>query len=157
MGLSKTFSITGWRLGYVAAREPLAQKIKLANDLFYVCAPTPLQHGVLAGFHMDRTYFNELSTEFYEKRQKICAALEKAGMPPMVPQGAYYVLADISRFGMKSSKEFAMTLLERAKVATVPGRAFFNGAAGEKYVRLCFAVNDEALDQACKNIAAFKI
>jgi aminotransferase len=156
MGLSKTFSITGWRLGYVAASEPLAQKIKLANDLFYVCAPTPLQHGVLAGFQMDDTYYNELSTEFETKRNQICEVLEKAGMPPIVPQGAYYVLANISRFRAPDSKTFAMTLLESAKVATVPGRAFFSAEMGEQYVRLCFAVNDEALNKACKNIAAFK-
>jgi aminotransferase len=156
MGLSKTFSITGWRLGYVAAREPLAQKIKLANDLYYVCAPTPLQYGVLAGFEMDKTYFTDLQNEFTEKRDKICEALDKAGMPPMVPQGAYYVLADISRFKMNDSKLFAMTLLESAKVATIPGRAFFNSPVGENYVRLCFGVNDDALDKACKSLVQFK-
>lgn len=157
MGLSKTFSITGWRLGYVAAREPIAQKIKLANDLFYVCAPTPLQYGVQAGFEsVEKSYFDDLQTEFKVKRDKICEALDKAGMPPIVPQGAYYVLADISKFKMKDSKVFAMSLLEGAKVATVPGRAFFNSSMGDKYVRLCYAVNDEALDQACRNISQFK-
>ncbi len=156
MGLSKTFSITGWRLGYVAARAHLAEKIKLANDLFYVCAPTPLQHGVVAGFRIDRSYFLALQTEFRIKRDKICEVLEKVGMSPILPQGAYYVLADISRFGMNDSKAFAMKFLIEAKVATVPGRAFFNSAVGNNYVRLCFAVNDEALNRACENIAQFK-
>jgi aminotransferase len=156
MGLSKTFSITGWRLGYVAAHEPLAQKIKLANDLFYVCAPTPLQHGVLAGFNIERSYFDSLQTEFKVKRDKICSALEMAGMPPLVPQGAYYVLADISKFGIANSKTFAMTMLEKIKVAAVPGRAFFNSEIGDKFIRLCFAVNDEALDQACSRLKQLK-
>ncbi len=156
MGLSKTFSITGWRLGYVVASEPLAQKIKLANDLFYVCAPTPLQHGVLAGFNIDRSYFNNLQTEFKVKRDKICSALESAGMPPIVPEGAYYVLADISKFGMNDSKAFAMKLLEKTKVATVPGRAFFNSNTGDKYIRLCFGVNDDALNKACQQILNLK-
>ena len=156
MGLSKTFSITGWRLGYVAAREHLAQKIKLANDLFYVCAPTPLQHGVLAGFQMDRSYFAELETEFTVKREKICTALNQAGLAPIVPEGAYYVLADISRFKMPDSKVFAMSLLESIKVATVPGRAFFKSQVGDKYIRLCFAINDDALNEACRRIANFK-
>jgi aminotransferase len=157
MGLSKTFSITGWRLGYVSANEEIINKIKLANDLFYVCAPTPLQHGVEAGFSINESYYTDIAAEFYEKRQKICTVLEKAGMPPIVPEGAYYILADISRFGFRSSKDFAMKLLETSKVATVPGRAFFASEHGDKYVRLCFAVNDDALDLACKRISEFRI
>lgn len=156
MGLSKTFSITGWRLGYVAAPARLAEKIRLANDLFYVCAPTPLQHGVLAGFQIDRSYFTDLQTEFKAKRDQICEVLEKIGMNPIVPQGAYYVLADITRFKMNDSKKFAMSLLESAGVATVPGRAFFNSAVRENYVRLCFAVNDDALNEACKRLSQFR-
>ena len=77
-------------------------------------------------------------------------------MPPLVPQGAYYVLADISKFGMNNSKTFAMTMLEKIKVAGVPGRAFFNSSFGDKYIRLCFAVRDEALDEACKRIVKLK-
>jgi aminotransferase len=156
MGLSKTFSITGWRLGYVAAREELAAQIRLANDLFYVCAPTPLQHGVLAGFNVDRSYFDSLQTEFKIKRDKMCSTLESAGMPPIVPEGAYYVLADISKFNIPDSKTFAMTLLEKTKVATVPGRAFFQSPIGDRYIRICFAVNDDALEKACQQILKIK-
>ena len=156
MGLSKTFSITGWRLGYVAASEPLAQKIKLANDLFYVCAPTPLQHGVLEGFRVDPSYFRKLREDFTAKRNRICEALEKAGLPPLVPEGAYYVLADISRFRMPDSKTFAMSLLNRAKVATVPGRAFFHSKTGDQFVRICFGVQDDVLKKACDRIIDFK-
>ncbi len=156
MGLSKTFSITGWRLGYVAAPAELASKIKIANDLFYVCAPTPLQYGVLAGFDVGRSYFTNLQTEFKIKRDKICSTLEAIGMPPLVPEGAYYVLADISKFGLGNSKLFAMALLEKTKVATVPGRAFFNSGVGDRYIRLCFGVNDDALDKACQQLMQIK-
>lgn len=156
MGLSKTFSITGWRLGYVAAPAAIAQKIRLANDLFYVCAPTPLQYGVEAGFSVDRSYFTNLQTDMQARRDKMCEALDDAGMTPIVPQGAYYVLADISKFGLNDSKRFAMSLLEAAKVATIPGRSFFASASGENYIRAHFAVENDVLDKACQSIRSYK-
>lgn len=156
MGLSKTFSITGWRLGYVVAPEPLAQKIRLANDLFYVCAPTPLQYGAEAGFQMDPSYYVELRNEFQVRRDRMCEALNQAGLTPIVPQGAYYVLADISKSGVNDSKLFAMNMLESVKVATVPGRSFFSGPQGEKYIRAHFAVEDSVLTEACNRIKKFK-
>jgi aminotransferase len=156
MGLSKTFSITGWRLGYLAAPKPLAEKIRLANDLFYVCAPTPLQHGVAAGFQLDPEHFKKMQAEFKVKRDKLCDALNDAGMTPYVPEGAYYILANIDSFKAPDSKVFAMSLLESAGVATIPGRAFFSGPEGENYIRANFAVNDEILDEACKRIRKFK-
>lgn len=157
MGLSKTFSITGWRLGYVVAPEPIAQKIRLANDLFYVCAPTPLQYGVTAGFNIDKSYFSDLQSEFQIKRDKMCEALTAAGMEPIVPQGAYYVLADISKFGAKDSKAMAMQVLEAVKVTMVPGRSFFSSPIGENYLRAHFAVEDDVLEEACARIRSFKV
>lgn len=156
MGLSKTYSMTGWRLGYIAAPKNLAEKIRVANDLFYACAPTPLQYGVLAGFELSKSYYDDLEVAFTRKRDKICDTLVRVGMPPVIPQGAYYVLADISKFGMADSKIFAMSLLEEAQVATVPGRAFFQSEVGDKFIRLCFAVEDDKLDEACKRISNFK-
>ncbi len=157
MGLSKTFSITGWRLGYVAAPEAIAQKIRLANDLFYVCAPTPLQYGAEAGFTMDKSYFTELREEFQERRNRMCDALDKAGLPPIVPQGAYYVLADITKAGLNDSKLFAMNMLETIGIAGVPGRSFFDSPAGNNYIRLHFAVEDSVLKEACDRIRSFKM
>ena len=157
MGLSKTFSITGWRLGYVAAPEPLAEKIKLANDLFYVCAPTPLQHGVARGFSIDKSYFKNLQDEFEKRRDRFCETLLRVGMKPIVPQGAYYALADISSFGFDSSKAAAMAILEQVGVAAVPGKAFFSGTTGEKYLRFCFAVKEEKLEEAMKRLSDFKV
>jgi aminotransferase len=154
MGLSKTFSITGWRLGYAVAPEPLTKAITLVNDLDYVCAPTPLQLGAAAGFNAPQSYFDELQSGYQQKRDKICAALDRAGLPPIVPQGAYYVLANCQSLGRATAREAAMDLLERTRVASVPGSAFYRGAAGERLLRFCFAKDDAVLDEACRRLAA---
>jgi aminotransferase len=156
MGLSKTFSITGWRLGYAVAPEPLARAMTLANDLFYVCAPTPLQHGVAAGFAAPRAFFETLKAEYQERRDVLCDALEEAGLRPIRPQGAYYVLADVGALGFPSAKAAAMALLEQTKVASVPGTAFYQSAAGEKLLRFCFAKDVAVLREAADRIRAFR-
>jgi aminotransferase len=152
-GLSKTFSITGWRIGYCICDERWAQTIGYFNDLVYVCAPAPLQVGVAKGlFELGSEYYEGLASEYYMKREKICGALAGAGLNPCVPQGAYYVLADISRLPGKTSKDRAMYLLEKTGVACVPGEAFYHDDAGESLARFCFAKEDSVLDQACKRI-----
>ena len=156
MGLSKTFSITGWRLGYAVARPELARPITVASDVFYVCAPTPLQHGVAAGFEAPPSFFEELARDYARKRQVTCDALEAAGLPPIRPEGAYYVLADVSRLGLATSREAAIAILEEARVATIPGSAFFRGQQGERFVRVCFAKEDDALDEACRRLRALR-
>jgi aminotransferase len=156
LGLSKTFSITGWRLGYAVAPEPFARAITLAHDLFYVCAPTPLQHGVAAGFSMPQSYYDDLIAGYTKKRELTCAALAAAGLEPIVPEGSYYVLADVTQLGFTRARDAAMALLEESKVATVPGTAFFSGADGERFVRVCFAKEDDVLEEACRRIRAFR-
>lgn len=156
MGLSKTFSITGWRLGYAVAPEAMSRAITLANDLFYVCSPTPLQHGVAAGFNSPPEFFAKLKADYQRKRDIICEGLAAAGLEPIVPQGAYYVLADIAHLGFSKAKQAAMALLETTGVASVPGTAFYQGATGEKLLRFCFAKEDEVLKDASNRIRAFK-
>lgn len=156
MGLSKTFSITGWRLGYAVAPEPLARAMILANDLFYVCAPTPLQHGVAAGFSAPREFFDKLKADYQLRRDILCDALADAGLRPIVPHGAYYVLADISHLGYPNAKAAAMALLEQTKVASVPGTAFYQSAAGEKLLRFCFAKDEAVLRDAANRIRSLK-
>jgi len=156
MGLSKTFSITGWRLGYAVAPEPLARAITLAHDLFYVCAPTPLQHGVAEGFRVPESFFEELASGYSRKREAICAALAASGLTPIVPQGAYYVLADVAPLGFTSARAAASALLAEAGVATIPGTAFFRGAEGERFVRVCYAKEDEVLAEACSRLRNFR-
>lgn len=152
-GYSKTFSITGWRIGYSVAQARWAQMIGSMNDLLYVCAPTPLQYGVAAGINeLGKSFYQELAKDYQTKRDQFCRALTKAGLPPSIPQGAYYVLADVSRLPGTSSKERAMHLLAKTGVAGVPGEAFFEGVDGKRFVRFCFAKTDEDLDEACRRI-----
>lgn len=150
---SKTYSITGWRIGYSVQDRRWTEAIGYMNDLIYVCAPAPLQIGVAAGItELGSDFYNGLSVEFLAKRQQICEALERAGLRPYVPQGAYYVLADVSHLPGQTSKERAMYLLEKTGVATVPGSAFYSGCGGEHLVRFCFAKEAAELDAACARL-----
>ncbi len=152
-GYSKTFSITGWRIGYSVAQEQWAQLIGSMNDLLYVCAPAPLQQGVAVGIEqLPPSFYEELACEYQAKRDLFCRALSDAGLPPALPQGAYYVLADVSRLPGSTGKERAMHLLERTGVAGVPGEAFFQSATGHRFVRFCFAKTDADLLEACRRL-----
>lgn len=152
-GLSKTFSITGWRVGYCICAEQWAQTIGYFNDLVYVCAPAPLQMGVAQGLlNLGRDYYEHLAEEYVVKRDKVCQTLSKAKLEPYVPQGAYYVLADISRLPGDGSKEKAMNLLQDTGVACVPGEAFYHDEAGENLARFCFAKENDVLEDACRRI-----
>lgn len=152
-GYSKTFSITGWRIGYAVCHEKWARMIGYVNDLIYVCGPAPLQMGVARGINeLPTEYYTSLCHEYYLKREKVCGALSRAGITPYVPHGAYYVLADVSRIPGKTSKEKAMFLLNEAGVATVPGSAFYASDRGDNLVRFCFAKSSEILDEACERL-----
>ncbi|GMV49091.1 MAG: putative aminotransferase [Nitrospira sp. OLB3] len=152
-GYSKTFSITGWRIGYSAAHAKWAQLIGAMNDLLYVCAPAPLQYGVARGIEeLPTSFYLELAREYQQKRDRFCGALAKAGLTPSVPEGAYYVLADISRLPGSTGKERAMYLLEQTGVAGVPGEAFFSSSDGHRFMRFCFAKTDGDLAEACERL-----
>ena len=156
-GVSKTFSITGWRIGYCICDARWTQTIGYFNDLVYVCAPAPLQIGVAKGLmELEPEYYTRLSREYQEKRDRFCSVLSSAGLEPYVPQGAYYVLADVSSLAGKTSKERAMNLLSETGVASVPGEAFYHDDAGESLVRFCFAKEDAIIDEACRRIEKLK-
>lgn len=152
-GYSKTFSITGWRIGYSVAEATWAKAIGAMSDVLYVCAPTPLQYGVAAGIRdLPESFYASLSTDYQQKRDRFCQALGKAGLPPCIPQGAYYVLADVSRLPGKTGRDRAMYLLDKTRVAGVPGEAFFEGPEGSRFMRFCMAKTDEDLEQASQCI-----
>lgn len=152
-GFSKTFSITGWRLGTVVAHEELAGPIGLVNDLFYVCAPTPLQRGVAAGMAaLPDSYYTEMATDYQAKRDMFCEVLSDIGLPPLVPDGAYYVLADITRLGFDDDKDGAMHILDTAGVASVPGSSFFVSEVGKTLTRFCYAKEWETLELAAEKL-----
>ena len=153
-GYSKTFSITGWRIGYSVAAAQWAQAIGSMNDLLYVCAPTPLQAGVAAGIHeLPDSFYRDLAWDYQRKRDKFCHALAEAGLPPSIPQGAYYVLADASRLPGVTGKERAMFILETIGLAGVPGEAFFSEADGRQFIRFSYAKIDSDIDDACRRLA----
>lgn len=152
-GFSKTYSITGWRIGYSACDPRWAAMIGYINDLVYVCAPSPLQWGVAEGIReLSPEFYRGLAAEYVVKRDLLAAALDRAGLTPCSPQGAYYILAEVSRLPGATSKEKAMYLLRRTGVATVPGEAFFHGAEGNSFLRFCYAKPDAELEEACRRL-----
>ncbi len=153
-GLSKTFSITGWRIGYLTASARWMPSIAYFHDLTYVCAPSPFQYGAAAGLlQLPVSFYTGLATEYKVKRDRICAALAAAGLTPHIPAGAYYVLADVSSLPGATAKERARTLLRERGVAAVAGTAFFADGRGEDLLRFCFAKRDEELQRACDLLA----
>jgi aminotransferase len=152
-GLSKTFSITGWRIGYCICDPKWAQTIGYFNDLVYVCAPAPLQMGVATGLlQLGIEYYQQIASDYEKKRDRLCGALSAADLTPIVPEGAYYILADISRLPGENDKERAVQLLRTTGVACVPGRAFYHDDSGEKLARFCFAKQGPDIEEACRRI-----
>ncbi len=161
-GFSKTFSITGWRAGYLSAKKEWLPSIAYFHDLTYVCAPSPAQFGAAAGLsQLGDDFYRKLSTEYEEKRDQLCSALTDAGMIPSVPPGAYYVLADASAIAGADAKQKARTLLKETGIASVAGSAFFglDGSGknrGEHLLRFCFAKKQPDLDRACEALRGRK-
>lgn len=155
-GFSKTFSVTGWRIGYVAAAQCVTQAIGLVNDLFYVCAPTPLQWGISRALDIGEDYYRNLAADYEKKRDMLAGALREGGFTPFVPQGAYYMLAEIPR-EFANASEAAMTLIEEARVASVPGPSFYTSGRGDRLLRFCFAKDFGALAEACRRLSSLTI
>ena len=153
-GFSKTFAVTGWRLGYLTAPPEIARRITITHDLLYVCAPTPLQHAMVAALEMPLAYYHQLEASYLRKRTILCDALQDAGLTPYVPAGAYYVLADIQKIGAPNAKAAAMTILERARIASVPGTSFYANPVGETLVRFCYAKEEDVLEEAARRLRA---
>jgi len=152
-GFSKTLSITGWRIGFSAGPREYLERFGFVNDLVYICAPSPLQKGVARALEvLDDGFYERLGAEYQAKRDKICTALDRGGLPPIIPQGAYYVLADTSRLPGESSKARVMSLLEKTGVAAVPGAAFYRDGGGDRLARFCFAKTEPDLDEACRRL-----
>lgn len=155
-GFSKTFSVTGWRIGYVAADKRVTAPIGLVNDLFYVCAPTPLQWGIARALEVGEEYYRNLALDYQKKRDMLAEALTDGGFRPFVPQGAYYMLAEIPD-GFADSREAAAALIEEAKVASVPGPSFYASNRGDRLLRFCFAKDFGALEEACRRLREFRV
>jgi aminotransferase len=154
-GFSKTFSVTGWRVGYLIADARWVGSIGYFHDLTYVCAPAPLQQGCADGVErLGAEFYEGLAREHEAKRTMIVDALRAAGMTPHVPDGAYYVLASASNVPGATAAEKARALLAKTGVASVAGSAFFRPGKGEDLLRFCFAKKDKDLVEACRRLRA---
>ena len=152
-GFSKTFSITGWRVGYAVADARWMPAMGHFHDLTYVCAPAPFQVAAAAGLEqLPPSFYTQIATDHQSKRERIVSALEAAGMEPSVPPGAYYVLARATRLPGKTAAQKARHLLAATGVAAVAGSAFFRPGRGEDLLRFCFAKRDADLDEACARL-----
>lgn len=157
-GFSKTYNMTGWRLGYAVGPKDILNKMGLLNDLFYVCAASPLQHGVARAFEMDDSYFEALQREYTMKREAMCEALEACGFRVLWPEGSYYVMVDVRplarlRPGFEDGVTACKTLIEDAGVAAVPGNSFFEKPeSGRYYLRFCYAKKFRVLNEACRRL-----
>jgi len=152
-GFSKTFSVTGWRLGYVTSDKKWMGAMSYFHDLTYVCAPSAFQHGAAAGLEqLPPSFYTELAAAHQDKRTRMLSALTEAGLTPSTPAGAYYVLADATKVPGKTAAEKARHLLAVTGVASVAGSAFFRPGRGENLLRFCFAKKDDDLDEACARL-----
>jgi len=157
-GFSKSYSITGWRVGYSIANEEVSHAITQFSDLVYVCSPSILQYGVAEAMQtLTPEYYENLQKTHLYKREIFCQTLSDIGLNPFVPSGAYYVLADASRIKAKNSKERALLFLDKTGIAGVPGSAFYHDNSGDNYIRLCFAKDLEVLNDVCEKLRKAKL
>lgn len=153
-GFSKTYNMTGWRLGYAVAAPALTERMGVVADLVYICAPTPLQHGVVAALQLPASYYDDLRDEYARKRAVIMEACDAVGLRSLRPQGAYYLMVDVRDAGFRDGVEAARVLLEECGVATIPGHSFYvDPEDGRHQLRICFAKQDHDLLRACAGIA----
>ncbi len=153
-GLSKTFSCTGWRLGYAIAPQLASTAIRKVHDFLTVGAPAPLQAAGAIGMAFDRDYYNRMALDYRARRDLIMPALHEAGFKCTAPEGAYYVLADFSGLSDLADVPFAMWLAEEIGVATVPGSTFYHDAGTAKnYTRFAFCKKLETLERAAERLS----
>lgn len=153
--LSKTYSITGWRLGYTIAPAEITERIKKVHDFLTVGAAAPLQEAVVTALNFDDSYYDEVLDLYAAKRDLFCQGLDSIGLEHNVPQGAYYVMMDISEFGYDSDLEFCEDLASKVGVGAVPGSSFFREPVNH-LIRFHFAKRDETLNAALENLKSLR-
>lgn len=153
--LSKTYSITGWRLGYIIAPANITDVAKKVHDFLTVGAAAPLQEAAVTGLKFGEEYYKALQQEYTDKRTLFLDGLERIGLNFTKPEGAYYVLMDISEFGYKSDTEFCEKLAQYVGVGAVPGSSFFKEPEN-RYIRFHYAKKDKTLNNALEHLAQIR-
>ena len=154
-GFSKTFAVTGWRVGYVIAHHTIISRIALVNDFYYICAPTPLQHALSQVLQkIDATYFRNLSSVYFGKMNYALEMLTEAGFSASIPYGAYYLMCKCAILPGESSLDKALYLLNKTGIAAVPGQNFYlSPADGNDVLRVCFSKSLNILEEARDRLA----
>ena len=156
-GMSKTFSVTGWRLGYAVAPEDLMVSIRKAHDFMSVCAATPLQHAAVAALNLSDDYYTKLRADYTWRRNFMIETLTDVGFKPVVPQGAYYTMADFSAVSQEDDVTFSLRMAKEIGVACVPGSPFFSRPELSKnIVRFAFCKREATLRQAAERLQKLK-
>ncbi len=153
--LSKTYSITGWRLGYVIAAPEIIDTVKKVHDFLTVGAAAPLQEAAVTGLRFGDDYYADLQQEYTEKRDLFLRGLDEIGIAHTVPEGAYYILLDVSEYGYESDLEFCEVLAEKVGVGAVPGSSFFKEPEN-RFIRLHFAKKQATLEEALTRLSAIR-
>ncbi len=152
-GVSKTFSVTGWRIGYTVAEKNLTEAIRKVHDFLTVCAPSPLQRAALVAYRLGDPYYSALTKSYTRKRDYLMKSLREMGFECLKPQGAYYILADFSSLWKGDDTSFAEHLVKDAGVATVPASSFFSTPGlGKKHIRIAFPKQDKTLREAVERM-----
>lgn len=153
--LSMTYSITGWRLGYVIANPEIIDRVKKVHDFLTVGAAAPLMEAATVGLKFDDKYYDELAAHYAHMKEVFVGGLEKLGLKYTDPQGAYYVLVDVSEFGVKDDVKFCEWLAQYVGVAAVPGSSFFREDVNN-LIRFHFAKQDDTLNEAINRLAGLR-
>ncbi|WP_417339999.1 pyridoxal phosphate-dependent aminotransferase [Gemmiger sp.] len=153
--LSKTYSVTGWRLGYVIAPAPIIERAKKVHDFLTVGAAAPLQEAVIPGLKFGQDYYDDLLQKYTHKRDLFCKGLGDLGLVHNIPQGAYYVMLDISAFGYDSDLQFCEDLAAKVGVGAVPGSSFFREPVNH-LIRFHFAKKDDTLNEALNRLETLR-
>jgi aminotransferase len=157
-GMSKTYAVTGWRIGTIIAPEPLTRSFRQIHDFVSIGAAAPLQAAGAVAYRLPREYYVHLAADYQARRDRLCTVLQEVGFELDPPAGAYYVMAGIGAFGVADDVSFARHLVRDIGVATVPGSSFFQDKElGRQYVRFCFCKRDETLDTAAERLRALRV
>ncbi|MGE3819722.1 MAG: pyridoxal phosphate-dependent aminotransferase [Isosphaeraceae bacterium] len=157
-GMSKTYAVTGWRVGTMIAPKALTHAFRQVHDYVSIGAAAPLQEAGALAYRLPRDYYARLAADYQSRRDRLCSALVRIGFDLEPPQGAYYVMAGIDAFGATDDVAFCLHLVRNLGVATVPGSSFFRDKErGRGFIRFCFCKRDETLDAAIERLKTLRV